>query len=156
MYILVLLIVDSNWQLVIIQHAVGTVVFRCIDWFSALTLLFGWQEGHPACKNCYLSGMSCRLAYVPADATATHCLCFDKIQIGFTFLVQGHPGSPGKRAVKRACVSLIQFSSFTWFSVTANLIMNNTGLNGITWKLCVLAYKILCFTRRRIINCFSV
>ena len=30
--------------------------------------------------------------------------CFSKIQIGFTFLVQAHPGSLGKRAVKRACV----------------------------------------------------
>jgi len=30
--------------------------------------------------------------------------CFGKIQIGFTFLVQTHPGSPGKRAVKRVCV----------------------------------------------------
>ena len=29
--------------------------------------------------------------------------CFSKIQIGFTFLVPAHPGSPGKRAVKRAC-----------------------------------------------------
>ena len=29
--------------------------------------------------------------------------CFSKIQIGFTFLVPAHPGSPGKRAVKR-CV----------------------------------------------------
>ena len=28
--------------------------------------------------------------------------CFSKIQIGFTFLVPAHPGSPGKRAVKRA------------------------------------------------------
>ena len=49
--------------------------------FSALTLLVGRQEGHPACKNwavgCwrgYLSGTRCRLAYGPADATATHCL----------------------------------------------------------------------------------
>jgi len=49
--------------------------------FSALTLLVGRQEGHPACKNrvvgCwrgYLSGARCRLAYSPADATATHCL----------------------------------------------------------------------------------
>ena len=49
--------------------------------FSALTLLVGWQEGHPACKNwvvgCWrgcLSGARCRLAYGPADATATHCL----------------------------------------------------------------------------------
>ena len=27
--------------------------------------------------------------------------CFSKIQIGFTFLVPAHPGSPGHRAVKR-------------------------------------------------------
>ena len=30
--------------------------------------------------------------------------CFSKIQIGFTFLVLAHPGSPGKRVVKRVCV----------------------------------------------------
>ena len=30
--------------------------------------------------------------------------CFSKIQIGFTFLVPAHPGSPGKGAVKRVCV----------------------------------------------------
>ena len=50
--------------------------------FSALTVLVGWQEGHPACKKnlvvgCwrgYLSGARCRLAYSPANATATHCL----------------------------------------------------------------------------------
>ena len=48
---------------------------------SALTLSVGRQEGHQACKNwvvgCwhgYLSGARCRLAYGPADATATHCL----------------------------------------------------------------------------------
>jgi len=32
--------------------------------------------------------------------------CFSKIQIGFTFLVPAHPGGPGKRAVKRVCVSV--------------------------------------------------
>jgi len=48
--------------------------------FSALTLLVGRQEGHPACKKlsggvlAWLSGARCRLAYGPADATATHCL----------------------------------------------------------------------------------
>ena len=49
--------------------------------FSALTLLVGRQEGHPACKKLvvgcwcgYLSGARCTLAYGPADATATHCL----------------------------------------------------------------------------------
>jgi len=30
--------------------------------------------------------------------------CFSNIQIGFTFLVPAHPGSPGQRAVKRLCV----------------------------------------------------
>jgi len=29
--------------------------------------------------------------------------CFSEIQIGFTFLVPAHPGSPGKRAVKCKC-----------------------------------------------------
>jgi len=30
--------------------------------------------------------------------------CFSKIQIGFTFLVPAHLGSPRKGAVKRVCV----------------------------------------------------
>ena len=30
--------------------------------------------------------------------------CFSKIQIGFSFLVLAHPGSPGQRAIKRVCV----------------------------------------------------
>ena len=30
--------------------------------------------------------------------------CFSEIQIGFTFLVPAHLGSPGKRAVKRVCM----------------------------------------------------
>ena len=32
--------------------------------------------------------------------------CFSKIQIGFTFLVPAHPGSRGKRAVKRVLLTL--------------------------------------------------
>jgi len=38
---------------------------------------------------------------MPLPLTAS---CYSKIQIGFTFLVPAHPGSPGKRAVKRVCV----------------------------------------------------
>ena len=30
--------------------------------------------------------------------------CFSKIQIGFTFLVAAHLGSPGQRAIKWVCV----------------------------------------------------
>ena len=32
--------------------------------------------------------------------------CFSKIHFGFTFVVPAHPGSPGKRAVKRVCVCM--------------------------------------------------
>ena len=47
---------------------------------SALMLLVGRQEGHPAFTKlsggmlAWLSGMRCRVAYSPADATATHYL----------------------------------------------------------------------------------
>jgi len=75
--------------------------------FSALMLLVGRQEGHPACKKRvvgywrgYLSGARCRLAYGPADATATVC-CFSKIQSGFAFLVLADKGSLGQRTVER-------------------------------------------------------
>ena len=34
--------------------------------------------------------------------------CFSKIQIGFTFLVPAHLGIPGKRAVKRVCVCVLE------------------------------------------------
>jgi len=46
-----------------------------------LTLLVGWQEGHPACKKLsegcwrgYVSESRCRFEYDQADATATHYL----------------------------------------------------------------------------------
>jgi len=44
---------------------------------------------------CILTGL------MPLPLTVS---CFSKIQIGFTFLVPAHLGSPGKRAVKRVCV----------------------------------------------------
>ena len=57
--------------------------------FSALTLLVGRHEGHPACKK--LSGV---LAWLSVWSEVQTCFC--KIQIGFTFLVPAHPGSLGK------------------------------------------------------------
>jgi len=37
--------------------------------------------------------------------------CFSKIQIGFTFLILAHLGSPGQRAVKRVCVYTYECAS---------------------------------------------
>ena len=72
--------------------------------FSALTLLVGRQEGHPACKKlerygagvfiCLERGADLHMAQLlPLPLTVS---CFSKIQIGFTFLVPAHLGSPGK------------------------------------------------------------
>ena len=80
--------------------------------FSALTLLVGRQEGHPACKKtewlgagvviCLERGADLHMAQLmPLPLTVS---CFGKIQIGFTFLVPAHPGGPGQRAIKRVCV----------------------------------------------------
>jgi len=92
--------------------------------FSALTLLVGWQEGHPVCKKLsggvlagYLSGARCKLAYGPADATVTRYLCFSKIQIGFTFLVLAHLGSPGKRAVKWGVCVFRLTNAFAYYGI---------------------------------------
>ena len=76
---------------------------QCEFAFSALTLLVGWQEGHPACKRlewsgagmviCLERGADLHMAQLmPLPLTV---FCFDNIQIGFTFLVPAHPGSPG-------------------------------------------------------------
>ena len=43
--------------------------------------------------------------------------CFSKIQIAFTFLVPAHPGSPEKRAVKRARVCVCVFVYFWLFCI---------------------------------------
>ena len=39
--------------------------------------------------------------------------CFSKIQIGFTFLVPAHLGSPGKRAVKWVCMCVCYDMTFS-------------------------------------------
>ena len=69
---------------------------------SALTLLVGQQEGHPACKKleqwcasrvfCLELGADLQTAQLmPLPLTVS---CFSKIQIGLTFLVSAHLGSP--------------------------------------------------------------
>jgi len=39
--------------------------------------------------------------------------CFSEIQIGFTFLIPAHPGSPGIMAIKCMCVFQITRSTAT-------------------------------------------
>jgi len=80
--------------------------------FSALTLLVGWQLGHPSCKKtewwgagvviCLERGADLHMAQlIPLPLTVS---CFNEIQIDFTFLVPAHLGSPVKRVVKCVCL----------------------------------------------------
>ena len=83
---------------------------------SALTLLVGRQEGHPACKK--LSGGV--LAWLSVWSKVQTCiwpswyhcnslsLASVKSRLAFTFLVLAHLGSPGHRAVKHVFVSVIR------------------------------------------------
>jgi len=105
----------------------------CYCAFSALTLLVGRQEGHPACKKlsgevlAWLSGARCRLACAQLRPLPLTVSCFSTIQIGFTFLVPAHPGSPGHRAVKRVCVWCVLSTATIAFSALTLLVGQQVG-----------------------------
>jgi len=97
-------------------------------------LLVGRQEGHPACKKHHKSGgvlvwlsvwsevQTCIMAQLmPVPPTFS---CFSKIQIGFTFLVLAHLGSPGQRAFKRVCVCVCPSCVKTLESVVGYFVMH--------------------------------
>jgi len=92
--------------------------------FSALTLLVGQQERHPACKKtewwsagmviCLERGADLHMAQqMPLPLTVS---CFSKIQIGFTFLVLAQPDSPGKGLLNGCVYIYIYIYKFTSFS----------------------------------------
>jgi len=101
------------------QHGHGglllLIIVSAYNAFSALTLLVWWEEGHPACKKtewwdagmviCLERGADLHMSQLmPLPLTVS---CFSEIQIGFTFLVPAHPGSPRKRAIKWVCVCVL-------------------------------------------------
>ena len=119
--------------------------FRSLHFaFSALTLLIGRQQGHPACKKtvwwgagmviCLERGADLHMAQLMSLPLTVSC--FSKIQIGFTFLVLAHPSSPGQRAIKRMCVCvcctlnivvLIHLPLFKSRPLTSGLLMETNS-----------------------------
>ena len=92
------------------SHTEGNVQFAmCLQCFDAI----GWAAGRASSLQktewwgagvviCLERGADLPMAQLmPLPLTVS---CFSKIQIGFTFLVPAHPGSPGQRAIKRVCV----------------------------------------------------
>jgi len=75
--------------------------------FSALMLLVGWQEGHPACKKYGEDGAGghwlVRVEWCPAGwSMCLPLLIFPcTMKSRSSLLAPAHPGGPGKRAVKR-------------------------------------------------------
>jgi len=66
---------------------------RCCEW---------WGAGMVICLE---RGADLHLAQLmPLPLTVS---CYSRIQIGFTFLVPAHPGSPGQRAIERVCVCVL-------------------------------------------------
>ena len=105
----------------------------------------GGRKGIPPVENLsggmlawYLSGARCRLAYGQLTLLPLTVSCSSKIQIGFTFLVPAHPGSPGKRAVKRVCVCVCVCVKLAYYSHTP------WGNKGVAWR------KRLCKEQRQV------
>ena len=93
------------------------MVVQLILAFSALTLLVGRQEGHPAGKKiewrgtgvvvCLERGADLHMAQLmPLPLTVN---CFSKIQIGFAFLVPAYISCRGKRPLY-ACMCVAQLT----------------------------------------------
>ena len=104
------------------------VWFSAVDYavaFSALTLLVGRQEGHPACKKWGDGGGGHWLAWMEWRS-AGWLVCLPllifpcTIKSRSSLLVTAHPGGPGKRAVKRWWCSRLRSLSIS-FSKHAKL-----------------------------------
>ena len=64
-------------------------------------------------------------------------LYFSKIQIGFTFLVPAHLGSPRKRAVKRVCVCVC-------VCVCVRACVRACVCTRLQWHRTVILYRFFC------------
>jgi len=84
--------------------------------FSALMLLVGWQEGHPACKKYGDDGGGGHWLVWMEWRPARWSVCLPPLIFPCTIksrsslLALAHPDGPGKRAVKR-CGGVVWYNS---------------------------------------------
>jgi len=115
---------DYNIQPVLLEHTSPSVLWHCwLGGRKGIRPVKNWAVG---CWCGYLSGARCRLAYGPAVPLPLTVSCFSKIQIGFTFLVPAHSGSPGQRAIKRVCVCV------TW--THRQMLSDNDNVSTLVWR----------------------
>ena len=109
---LIIILLFNCVELLICWLCITVLTFYTL--FSALMLLVGRQEGHPACKKLewWGAGMvislerSADLHMAQLISLPLTVSCFSKIQIVFTFLLPAHQGSPGQRAIEWLCVCM--------------------------------------------------
>ena len=94
---------------VYVLSKVPSVLWRC--WLGSRKDIRPVKNWVVRCWHGYLSGARCRLACAQLMPLPLTVSCFSKIQIGFTYLVPAHPGSPGHRAIKRVCVCVCVLSN---------------------------------------------
>ena len=83
----------------------------CLQCFDAVSWVAERASGLQKNFKLWGTGMLHMAQLMPLPLTVS---CCSKIQIGFTFLVPAHPGSPGKRAVKRVWVVICKLPSVLW------------------------------------------
>jgi len=148
------------WQITYDQCWKGMFCSICNGWYYLQRLLdwstFWWYccvyqrhaEGHPICKKTdrwdwdvgvvICVGERCRFAYGPADATATHYLLLQQIQIGFTFLVLAHLSSPGlnpeePKTIVCVCAGKVKLISLSTYYLVVNRCVLTVYFNSWSW-----------------------
>jgi len=92
-----------------------------------------WGDGMVVCLERGADLHMAQLMPLPLNVS-----CFSKIQIGFTFLVPAHTGSPRKRAVKRVCVCVCLYPKA---SLLNHVNEKNQGGANETGFICTMAVE---------------
>jgi len=111
-----------NYTNIVTGNTIYNGIIDILVAFSALTLLVGYQEEHPACKKlsdevlAWLSVCS-EVQMILHMSSRFHChpiiSCSIKIHNGYTFLVPAHPGCPGNEAIKWVSTDILG-GSLAW------------------------------------------
>jgi len=137
------------------NHSSEPADVLCLQCFDAV----GWAAGRASGLKkterwgagvvvvCLEQGADLHIAQLmPLPLTGS---CFSKIQIGFTFLVPAHLGSPGKRAVKRACACMCEPTDVRGFLLFL-------VLRAKYWSWLLLLLLLLLLRRVRLFVCLRV
>ena len=133
-----------------IQFKNQAAVLADLQQCRSLTAYSYESQTHAACSECFRSRNVAKASCIENTHTLT-VSCFSRKQIGFTFLVPAHPGSPGKGPLTGVCVCVTTTTTpvSAWCCMTLHsccshisLDLNEArndgvmGCSGISWTMC--------------------